>query len=178
MATAEKIASVAEFKERVENNRIAIATQYVGISVEKVTELRKKLREADCEYKVYKNNLAKRALDELELGDAAQYMDGPTAWAFSDDAVAPAKVLKEFAEDVDFIKVRGGVLVGSVVSEDQVKALADLPPREVLLAQLVGTIAAPMRNMLGVLQAVPRNMVNVVDQIKKKKEEEEGGAAE
>jgi len=178
LATAEKIASVAEFKERLENSRIAIATQYVGINVEKVTELRKRLREANCEYMVYKNNLTKRALDELELSDAAQYMEGPTAWAFSEDAVAPAKVLKEFAEDVEFIKVRGGVLVGDVVTEEQVKALADLPPREVLLAQLVGTIAAPMRNMLGVLQAVPRNLVNVIDQIQKKKEEEEGGAAE
>lgn len=171
MPTAEKIASVAEIKERLQNNEIAIATQYVGIKVETVTALRKKLRDANCEYKVYKNTLAKRALDELGLGEAAGFMEGPTAWAFSKDPVAPAKLLKEFAKESDFVKVRGGVLSGRVVNEQQLKALADLPSREQLLSQVVGTIAAPLQNLLGVLNAVPRSMVNVLDQIRKQKEE-------
>ena len=177
MPTAQKEAVVAEFKERLEASEIAIATQYVGISVEKVTELRKKLRDADCEYKVYKNNLVRLALRELDLESAADCMEGPTAWAFSKDPVAPAKVLKDFGEDSKFVHLRGGVLSGSVVDEAQLKALADLPTRDQLLSQLVGVIAAPMRNLLGVFQAVPRNTVNVLDQIRKKKEEEEGGAA-
>lgn len=175
MPTVEKIASVAEFKARLEDSQIAIATQYVGINVENVTQLRKKLREAGCEYKVYKNNLARLALRELNLEDAAQYMDGPTAWAFSKDPVAPAKVLKEFADTSKFVTVRGGVLSGKVVTDAQVKSLADLPSREVLLGQVVGTIAAPLQNLLGVLNAVPRNLVNVLDQVRKQKEE--GGAA-
>ncbi|MBI1319412.1 MAG: 50S ribosomal protein L10 [Candidatus Hydrogenedens sp.] len=175
MPTAEKIATVAEIKARLEESEIAIATQYVGINVENVTALRKKLREAGCEYKVYKNNLTRLALRELDLEGAADYMEGPTAWAFSKDPVAPAKVLKEFAETVKFVNVRGGVLSGSVVSDAQVKALADLPSREQLLAQVVGTIAAPLQNLLGALNGVPRNLVNVIDQIRKQKEE--GGAA-
>jgi large subunit ribosomal protein L10 len=174
LPTVEKIASVAEIKERLQNNEIAIATQYVGIKVEKVTALRKKLRDANCEYKVYKNTLAKRALDELGLGDAAGFMEGPTAWAFSNDPVTPAKLLKEFAKESDFVKVRGGVLGGRVVNEQQLKALADLPSREQLLSQVVGTIAAPLQNLLGVLNAVPRSMVNVLDQIRKQKEEAGG----
>jgi large subunit ribosomal protein L10 len=170
LPTAEKIASVAEIKERLQEHDIAIATQYVGIKVEAVTALRKKLRDAGCEYKVYKNTLAKRALDELGLGDAAAYMDGPTAWAFSNDPVTPAKILKDFSKDVQFVKVRGGVLQGRVVSDAQLAALADLPPREVLLAQVVGAIAAPLSAFVGTLNAVPRSVVNVLDQIRKQKE--------
>lgn len=171
LPTAEKIASVAEIKERLQNNEIAIATQYVGIKVEKVTELRKKLRDADCEYKVYKNTLTKRALDELGFGEAAQFMEGPTAWAFSKDPVTPAKLLKDFAKGSEHVKIRGGVLGGRVVTEAQMKALADLPSRDVLLAQLVGTIAAPLSSFVGVLNAVPRSVVTVIDQIRKQKEE-------
>lgn len=170
MPTAEKIASVEEIKERLQSSEIAIATQYVGITVESVTALRKKLREAGCDYKVYKNTLAKRALDELGYGAAAEFMEGPTAWTFSNDPVAPAKVLKDFAAEVPFVKVRGGVLNGRVVDEAGLKALASLPSREVLLGQVVGAIAAPLSSFVGVLNAVPRNLVNVLDQVRKQKE--------
>lgn len=170
MPTAEKIASVEEIKERLQQYQIAIATQYVGIKVEKVTELRKKLRDADCEYKVYKNTLTKRALDELGLGEAAAFMEGPTAWTFANDPVTPAKLLKDFAKGAEQVKVRGGVLAGRVVDEAGMKALADLPPREVLLGMVVGAIAAPLSSFVGVLNAVPRNLVNVLDQVRKQKE--------
>ncbi len=171
MPTVEKIASVAEIKERLQEYDIAIATQYVGIKSEQVTALRKKLRDSDCEYKVYKNTLAKRALDELGMGEAAHCMEGPTAWAFSKDPVTPAKILKDFAKDSTFVKVRGGVLNGKPVTEAQLTALADLPPREVLLAMVVGAIAAPLSAFVGVLNAVPRSAVTVIDQIRKQKEE-------
>lgn len=171
MARPEKESAVAEIKERVSNNEIAIATTYVGVSVEQVTNLRKKLREAGVEYKVYKNTLARRALKELDLEGAADFMAGPTAWAFCEDPVAPAKVLKEFAKESKFVAMQGGILSGEVVGPDQLKALADLPSREQLLAQVVGTIAAPLRNFVGTLNALPRNLVNVLDQVKKQKEE-------
>ena len=170
MPTAEKIASVAEIKERLQEHDIAIATQYVGIKVEAVTALRKKLRDAGCEYKVYKNTLATIALNDLGYGEAAQYINGPTAWAFSTDPVAPAKLLKELAVKNKFVVMNGGVLSGKVVSGKQLDALANLPSRHVLLGQVVGTIAMPMRNLVGALSAVPRGLVNVLDQIKKQKE--------
>jgi large subunit ribosomal protein L10 len=176
VASPEKVAAVTEIKERIESSKIAIMTQYVGINVEQVTDLRKRLRDADVGYKVYKNNLAKRALEELELGDAASHMDGPTAWTFSEDPVAPAKILKEFSSEVNFVAMCGGVLDGKVVSKEQLEVLASLPSRDQLLAQVVGTIAAPLRNFVGTLNALPRNFVNVLDQIKKQKAEEPSSA--
>lgn len=171
MPTEQKIKTVAEIKERVSGSTISIITQYVGMNVEQATALRKQLREAGAQLKVYKNNLAKIALDDLGLSAAAESMEGPTAWAFCDDPVAPAKVLKDFSKEVQFIVMRGGVLSGSVVSAAQMEALAALPPREALLAQVVGTIAAPLRDTVGVLSALPRNLVNALDQIRKQKEE-------
>lgn len=172
LATPKKISDVAEIKERLESSEIAIATKYIGISVEEVTELRKQLRDAGVEYKVYKNTLARRALRELEIEEAADCMEGPTAWVFSADPVAPAKILKDYAKKVDTVGMMGGVLGGKPVDAAQLAALASLPSREQLLAQVVGTIAAPLRNMVGTLNALPRNLVNVLDQVKKKAEEE------
>lgn len=167
-----KIDAVAEFAEKLAKSEVAIATQYVGINVEKVTALRKTLREAGIDFKVYKNTLARIALKDAGVEAAADCMTGPTAWAFSSDPVSPAKLLKEAGKESKFVIMSGGVLNGKAVTGEQLAALADLPSREQLLAMLVGTMAAPMRNTLGVLTAVPRNLVNVLDQVRKKKEEE------
>lgn len=172
-----KISQVAEIKEKLESNEIAIITQYQGISVAKVTDLRKKLRDQGIEYKVYKNTLATIALKEFGVEEAASFMNGPTAWVFSNDPVAPAKILKEYAKESKTVTMSGGILNGLPISAEKLETLASLPSREQLLAQVVGTIAMPLRNTLGVLTAVPRNLVNVVDQIKKKKEEEGSAAA-
>lgn len=173
MPTPLKEQIVAEIKENISNSDVAIMTQYVGMNVAQATELRKKLREAGAQFKVYKNTLARLALRELDLESAADMMEGPTSWAFCKDPVAPAKILKDFAKDVQFVAMRGGILTGSVVSAAQLEALADLPSREQLIAQVVGTIAMPLRNTVGVLSALPRNLVNALDQIRKQKEEAE-----
>jgi len=151
-------------------------TQYMGINVAQVTELRKKLRDAGIQYKVYKNNLARIALREIGAESAADFMNGPTAWAFCNDPVAPAKILKEFSKEVPFVQIVGGVMEGKVLTKEQVISLATLPPREVLLAQAVGTISAPLRNLVTVLNAIPTSLVNVINQIKKKKEEAQTAA--
>jgi len=166
----EKAAAVNELKERLQNSEIAIVTSYQGISVAAVTELRRKLREAGVEYKVYKNTLARIALKELGLEAAGDTIDGPTAWAFGNDPVAPAKLLKEIGATNKFVIMNGGILNGKVLDAAQLQALASLPSREALLGQVVGTIAMPMRNLVGALSAVPRGLVNVLDQIKKQKE--------
>ena len=171
MPTPQKEATVAEIKELISNNDIAIMTQYVGINVAQATALRKKLRESGTTFKVFKNTLARLALRELGLEEAADMMEGPTAYAFCKDPVAPAKALKEFAKEAPFIAMRGGILNGSVVSGAQLEALADLPAREQIIAQVVGVIAMPLRNTVGVLSALPRNLVNALDQIRKQKEE-------
>lgn len=173
MARPEKVAVVEELKANIEGCTIAIATQYKGITVEEVTELRAQLRENGVFYKVYKNTLAKRALDDLGFSEVAECMEGPIAWAFCADPVTPAKLLKEFSKNVKAIVMRGGILDGEPIGADQLNALAVLPSKDQLLAQVVGTIAMPLRNLVGVLSAVPRNMVNVLDQIRKQKEESE-----
>jgi len=176
LATTEKEQAVAELKERIEASNIAILSTFSGIDAEEATTLRKQLRESNVTFKVYKNTLAKRALDDLKLSGAVPYMEGPTAWAFCDDPVTPAKILKDFGKDVEFVQMSGGILDGKVVGSDQLNVLASLPSRDALLAQVVGTIAAPLRNLVGTLHAVPRNMVNVLDQIRKQKEEGEAAA--
>ncbi len=171
MPTKEKEATVAEIKELISNNSIAIMTQYVGINVAQATALRKQMREADTKFKVFKNTLSRLALRELGLEDAADMMEGPTAWAFCEDPVAPAKVLKDFAKTAPFVAMRGGILDNAVVTGAQLQALADLPSREQLVAQVVGTIAMPLRNTVGALSALPRNLVNALDQIRQQKED-------
>ena len=172
MPTKEKIEAVAEMKERLANNQIAIATKYVGMNVFQATNLRSKLRESGVEFKVYKNTLARLALREMGMEKAADFMEGPTAWAFSKDPVSPAKVLQDFGKEVPFVAMQGGVLEGQPVSAAQLEALASLPPRDVLIAQVVGTMAMPLRNAVGALSALPRNLVNALDQIRKQKEEQ------
>ena len=170
MSKQEKVDAVAQIKERIKSSKVAILTKYVGINAEQATELRRKLREQNVMLKVYKNSLAKRALDDLGISAAAQFMVGPTAWAFSNDPVAPAKALRDFGKEVPQVEMSGGILEGNVVSKSQVEALATLPPRTVLIAQVVGTIAMPLRSLVGVLTATPRNLVSVLDQIRKQKE--------
>ena len=167
----EKVDAVAEFKARVEENQVAIATKYIGITAIQSTELRRRLRKEGVQFKVYKNTLVRRALDDLGLSDANAWLDGPIGWAFSADPVAPAKVLKDFNKEIPKVEMNGGILEGRPVNKAQLEALAALPPREALLAQVVGTIAMPLRNFVGVLNAPTRDFVNVVDQIRKQKEE-------
>lgn len=175
MPTQKKIDDVAEIKSRIEKNEIAIMTRYVGINVEQVTNLRKELRDAGVEYKVYKNTLAQRALEDLGIQVGDEWLGAPTAWAFSKDPVTPAKILRDWSGKVKFVSMTGGVLNGKGVTPTQLDALASLPSREQLIAQVVGTIAAPLRNFMGAVSGVPRNLVNVLEAIRKQKEE--GGAA-
>ncbi len=171
MARPEKEAAVEELKSNIENSSVAIMSKYQGITVAEVTELRAKLRAENVTFKVYKNNVAKRALDELELSEAGEFMSGPTVWAFCQDPVTPARILKQFSKGVAVVQMQGGVLDGKPVDAALLNSLADLPPRDQLFAQVVGTIAMPLRNLVGALSAVPRNMVNVIDAIRRKQEE-------
>lgn len=171
MPKPKKVQAVDELRRRIQDAQIIVLSKYIGINAEQVTRLRRQLREAHVDYKVFKNTLAKRVLDELELGDAVKFMDGPTAWAFSSDPVAPSKILRDFGKEVPTVVMTGGILDGRVVTKAQLEALADLPPKEVILAQVLGTMSAPIRNMVSAIAAVPRNLVNVLDQIRKQKEQ-------
>ena len=162
----EKVAVVDEVRQKLDEADAVVLTEYRGLTVKALAELRTALRAAGGEYKVYKNTLVRRAAAELELGLDDEQLTGPTALAFvgnrpdgsPGDAVLVAKALKEFAKANPLLVVKGGVLGESVLSADEVKALAEVAPREELLSRLAGGLAAPMREFAGLLQAVPQKM--------------------
>lgn len=147
-AHQEKAVLVSEIAEKFKASKSTIATDYRGLTVAEVTELRKQLREAGVEYKVLKNTLSRRALAELEVTGFDEYLTGPTALAFGfDDPVTPAKVLNDFARRHKALELKGGLVEGKVVSAEGVISLATLPSREGLLSMLLSVLQAPMRNL-------------------------------
>lgn len=158
----EKVAVVEEVRERLDGASAALLTEYRGLTVADMQALRRSLREAGGEYSIYKNTLVRFAANELGI-EIDDLLTGPTAIAFvpadgEGDPVNVAKALKEFAKGNPNLVVKGGVLGDKVLTADEAKALAEVAPREVLLAQLAGAMAAPMQQFAGLLQALPRNL--------------------
>lgn len=146
---------VAEIADKFRASKSTIIVDYRGLNVAEVTELRKQLREAGIEFKVYKNTLTRRALAEVGLEGLDEVFTGPNAIAFSnDDVVAPAKLLNEFAKTHEALKIKAGVIEGNVATVEEVKALANLPSREGLLSMLLSVLQAPIRNFALVTKAV------------------------
>ena len=166
-----KKAQVADLKDKFTQARTVVVTDYRGLNVAEVTQLRTKLREAGVEYKVAKNTLLKRAIEDAGLESIDDLLQGPTAVAFSyEDLVAPAQVLAKFAKEHDKLEIKGGLLEGKVISLAEVKALAELPPREVLLAQVASALQSPLVGMVNVLQGPLRKAVYALEEIRKQKE--------
>ena len=146
---------VADLAEQIKASASGVVVNYQGITVEDDTKMRKALREAGVSYMVMKNSLTGRACDEVGLSDMKQYLTGMTAIAIAnDDAVAPAKVLKEYAEKIESFQILAGYLDGKVVDEATVKQLADIPSKEVLIAKFLGSIKSPLYGLAYALQAV------------------------
>ncbi len=158
MANAKIIAAkqqaVEEIASKLKASTTTVIADYRGLNVAQVTELRKQLREAGVDFQVLKNSLVSRAADSAELGDLNAVLTGPTAVAFGTDAVAPAKILNDFAKKNDALKIKGGVVEGRVVDTAQIQALANLPSREGLLSMLLSVLQAPMRNVALAVKAV------------------------
>lgn len=154
----EKIATVDEVKARVSATSTAVVTEYRGMTVAQISSLRRQLRTLDADYKVYKNTLVQRAIDGTPVASLGEFLQGPTAIAFVDgDISAVAKALRDFARETPTLKVKGGVLDGKALSLQDLTSLADLPSRDVLLAQMAGALAAPLRTMAGLIKAIPQN---------------------
>jgi len=149
---------VDEVRSKLSSADATILTEYRGLSVKDLAELRRGLRAAGGEYKIYKNTLVRFAVRDLGLEGLDEMLTGPTAIAFvQGDAVAVAKALRDFARTNPNLIVKGGVLGDSLLTAKDAGALADIPPREVLLARLAGLMAAPMQQFAGLLQAMPRS---------------------
>ena len=153
----EKVAVVDEVRERFSASSAALLTEYRGLDVAQMAALRRSLREAGGSYKIYKNTLVRFAARDLGL-EIEDLLTGPTAIAFVDgDAVNVAKALRDFAKTNENLVVKGGVLGDKLLSAAEAKALADVAPRDELLARLAGAMAAPMQQFAGLLSAVPRS---------------------
>ena len=176
--TEKKKAIVAELKDKLTSAKGAVLVSYKGLTVAQDTELRSELRKAGVNYHVVKNTMTRIAATEAGMEDLVSHLEGTTALAVSaEDAVAPAKVISEFMkknnlEDQGILTIKAGIVEGQVVTADEVKAIASLPSREVLLGKLLGSIQAPLSNTVGVMGAMVRSIVTVLDAIRKQKEEQ------
>lgn len=172
MANPSKVAAVEELVDKFQRGQGIILTDYRGLNVKDMTELRKQLREVGVEFKVVKNTLALRAAQQLNIEGVDDMFVGPTAVAIGyDDPVSAAKVISEFAKTHEALEVKGGVLEGRVIDVDGVKALADLPTREELLAQVLRGMQSPITGLAGVLQGTLRKLVYALEAVRQKKDE-------
>ncbi|WP_062107688.1 50S ribosomal protein L10 [Bacillus niameyensis] len=146
---------VDEITEKFTSSVSTVVVDYRGLTVAQVTELRKQLREAGIEFKVYKNTMSRRAVEAAELTGLNDALTGPNAIAFSkDDVVAPAKILNDFAKKNEALEIKAGVIEGNVATVEEIKALAELPSREGLLSMLLSVLQAPIRNLALATKAV------------------------
>lgn len=166
----EKQVVIQGILEKINQSKSIVITDYRGLNVSQVTELRRKLREAGVEYKVLKNTMVRFAAKEAGIEGLDDILTGPTAVAFGlTDAVAPAKILSDFAKANDKLQIKAGVLDKKVLTADNVKALADIPSREVLLSMVLRGMQAPISGLVNVLQGNVRNLVYVLAAIQEKK---------
>jgi large subunit ribosomal protein L10 len=170
MNTTEKQAIVEALTAKLRAARSVYVTDFAGLNVAQVSDLRRRLRKAGVEYVVIKNTLARRALSGATVSGLDGHLKGPTALALSLDASAAAKVLTDFAKEHQKPSVKGGMVDGRAVTPDQVKRLAALPPREQLLAELGAAMQAPMAGFLGALQALLSNFAGALEALKTQRE--------
>ena len=168
-----KQALVDEIKEKIQGAQSIVLVNYRGLTVEEVTELRSKFREAKVDYKVYKNTMMRRAFEELGVNGLEEFLKGPSAIAFGmEDPASAAKISSEFAEDHEALEIKAGYVDGKVLSLPEVDALAKLPSKEVLVAQVLGGLNAPIQGFANVLNGTLSGFARVIAQIADKKENE------
>ena len=156
---AHKVEVVAEVKTRIGEATASIVSEYRGLTTTELAELRESLSAVGGDYRIFKNTLVRLAIDGGDYQPLSEYLSGPSALTFvQGDISAVAKALRDFSRANPLLVIKGGLADGSLLSSGDLAALADLPPREVLLARLAGALAAPMQQMAGLLQALPRNL--------------------
>lgn len=146
---------VEEIADKFRASQSTILVDYRGLDVAEITQLRKELREAGVDYKVYKNTMTQRAAEAAELSELNDVLVGPTAIAFSnEDVIAPARIINDFAKKHTALEIKGGVIEGNVATLDQIKELADLPDYDGMVAMLLSVLQAPVRNLAYATKAI------------------------
>ncbi len=162
---------VLEIKKDLDNSKVIVITDYRGLTVAQISNLRRMLNEEGVKYKVVKNTLTLLAARKAGLDNLEQYLQGPTAIAYGyDDPVTPIKLLVKFAKENDRLSIKGGALEKNVLDESELRRLSELPSRNVLLAGTLGSFQAPLVGFLNVLQGNLRNLAYVLDAVREKKE--------
>ncbi|MBU4258495.1 MAG: 50S ribosomal protein L10 [Proteobacteria bacterium] len=171
MQIDEKKKIVEDLREIFSKSKVLIVTDYKGLNVITINELRRKLREADVEYRVVKNSLLIRASEDTDVALIKDNFKGPTAIAISyNDPVAPAKVLTQFAKDYEKLEIKAGIMDGKALDLSAIKALSELPSQEVLLGQLLSVLNGVPTSFVVALNNIPVKLLNVLQAIKEQKE--------
>lgn len=171
MARPEKVQAVTDIREGLESAEAVFLTEYRGLSVQAVQELRRSLRDSGGEYKVVKMTLAKLAVGDAGIDGLDEYLSGPTALAFANsDPVATAKALKDFSNDHDVFVLKAGYLSGNILSPEEISRLAEIEPKEVLLAKIAGAAKAPLYAAAGMFASFNRDAAQMFSQLLDKKE--------
>lgn len=167
----EKKQIVEEIKEKVEKAQGVVLVDYRGLNVEELTQLRRNYKEAGVDYKVYKNTMMRFAFKDAGFEEFSQYLTGPNAIAFGfDDPVQAAKITEEFAKKHDKLEIKAGIVDGKIIGIDEIKSLANLPSKEVLIAQTLAGLNGPIAGFANVLQGTIRNLVYVLNAVREKQE--------
>lgn len=160
-----------EITEDLKQAELVIVTDYRGLNVKNINSLRGKLRSEKCRYRITKNTMNRLACRQAGFEQLESLFEGPTAIAYSSaDPVAAAKIFIEFARENEALVVKGGMLSGQMLDPASIKALGEIPPREVLLAKVVGGFQSPIYGLVGVLQGILRQLVYTVDAVRQQKE--------
>jgi large subunit ribosomal protein L10 len=171
MPRPEKVQAVADIREKLEKSRAVFLTEYRGLSVKDVQDLRRSLRQAGADYKVVKMTLAKLAAGDAGIEGLDEFLAGPTALAFAEeDAVATAKALNDFSKANEAFVLKAAYLAGEILSPEKISKLAELEPREVLLAKIAGAAKAPLFKAAGMFASFTRDAASVFAQLLEKKE--------
>jgi large subunit ribosomal protein L10 len=166
-----KTKNIEEIKGKIKDAESIILVDYRGLDVEQLTELREKCREVGVEYKVYKNTMMRFAFKDSGYEGFNEFLKGPSAVAFGyDDPVQAAKVAHEFAKDNEHLEIKAGIVDGNIINIDQIKDLASLPSKEVLIAQVLGGFNAPIQGFTNVLQGTIRSLAIVLNAVAETKE--------
>ncbi len=169
MGRAEKEEKVKIFADKLASYNATLLTDYQGLDADTITELRRRFRESDVEFRIFKNTLAKLAANSASLPGLAELIDGPTAYAFSQDPVTPARIVGEFSKRHPQLRIKGGVLEGAVLTGERAGQLATLPDLNTLQTMLARQLTSPLYAFASVLAAMLRMLVSVLDEVRKQK---------
>ncbi|MEG0914555.1 MAG: 50S ribosomal protein L10 [Christensenellaceae bacterium] len=167
----EKQAVLAEVVDKMQRAQSIVMLDYRGLSVQQVSSLRNEFRTAGVEYRVIKNNMLKRAADELKIEGVDDYFKGPTAVAFGfNDPVSPAKILVKFIKNAKITEIKGGILAGKAMNAAAIENLSKLASKEELLAKMLGSLNAPITKFAGALLAIPRGLACALNAVREQKQ--------